>query len=128
MSKSNEISKERKKELQKEYKLTKPDMGIYIIRCEKLNKCYIDYDANLYGINNGILMRLQTGWHPNKILQKDFNELGVDEFKIEVLDKLEYSKDETKVDYSDDLRELRETWKEELIKEYGEVVILYPKK
>ena len=42
---------------------------------------------------------------PSGTLQQDWKTYGKDNFAIEVLDTLEYSKDESKTDYSEDLAE-----------------------
>ena len=57
-------------------------------------------------------MTMET--HPNKELQKEWKEQGEDNFVFEILDRLEYSKDETKIDYRDDLKTLKSIWEEKL--------------
>lgn len=107
----------RKKELKEEYKQLRPDMGIFIIRSNFSNKCYIEVTRNLKGKLNGTEFQLKYGSHRNNELQKDWNEYGSDSFTIEILEKLEYDKDESKTDYSEDLEILKAIWEEKLIKE-----------
>lgn len=108
---------DRKKELKEWYKQMKPDMGIFIIRSKVNNKCYIQATHDLKGVINGAKVRLASNMHPYKELQKAWNELGEDNFTIEILEKLEYDKDESKTDYKDDLALLQMIWEEKLTKE-----------
>ncbi|HBG21830.1 MAG TPA: hypothetical protein DDW83_01035, partial [Peptococcaceae bacterium] len=52
--------------------------------------------------------------HPNQELQKDWQEIGEECFKIRVLEKMEYDKDESKTDYTDDLDILKMLWIDKL--------------
>lgn len=108
---------DRKKELKEQYKMMKPDMGIFIIKSNFENKCYIETTQNLKGTINSTEFKLGFGNHPNKELQKVWNEHGKDSFTIEILEKLEYDKDETKTDYSEELEILELEWKEKLTKQ-----------
>lgn len=108
---------DRKKELKEWYKNMKPDMGIFMIRCKENNKCYIQATHDLKGVINGAKVRLGSGMHPYRELQKEWNEFGEDNFVIEILEKLEHDKDETKTDYKDDLALLQMIWEEKLAKE-----------
>lgn len=49
--------------------MMKPDMGIFIIRNNFNNKCYIEATQNLKGAINSIKFKLGFGNHPNKELQ-----------------------------------------------------------
>ena len=111
------LDKTRKKELIEQYKLTKPQMGIFIIRCKMNNKCYLQTTQDLRGVMNGTLARLSRGFHPNAELQKEWKELGPENFTIEILEHLEYDKDETKTDYAEELALLKMIWEEKLAQE-----------
>lgn len=111
------MDKSRKKELIAQYKQAKPPMGVFIIRSKTDNKCYIEAVQDLRGRINGTKARLATGNHPYKELQKEWNDLGEDNFSFEILEQLEYDKDETKTDYKDDLALLQMIWEEKLTKE-----------
>lgn len=111
------MDKARKKELAEQYKLTKPRMGIFIIRSKVNNKCYLQTTQDLRGVMNGAKVRLQAGFHPNRELQREWNEFGPENFTIEVLENLEYDKDESKTDYTEDLALLKMMWEEKLAKE-----------
>lgn len=108
---------DRKKELKLQYKLTKPDMGIFIIRSKVNNKCYLQATQDLRGVINGAKVRLEGGMHPYKELQKEWKDFGSENFTIEILEALEYDKDESKTDYTEDLNLLQMIWEEKLAKE-----------
>jgi hypothetical protein len=100
-----------------QYKQMKPQMGVFIIRSKSSNKCYIEGTQDLRGTINGARFKLGAGGHPNKELQKDWDELGEGNFTIEILENLEYDKDESKTDYTEDLALLKMIWEEKLAKE-----------
>jgi len=109
---------QRKKELIAQYKQTRPEMGIFMIRCKVNNKYYLEGTQNLRGRMNGAKARLAGGLHPYRELQKEWNQLGEENFTFEVLENLEYDKeDEAKTDYTDDLAILQMEWEEKLGKE-----------
>ncbi|HPW41999.1 MAG TPA: GIY-YIG nuclease family protein [Bacillota bacterium] len=112
---------DRKKELKLQYKQTKPDMGIFIIRSKEKNKCYVEATKDLRGRINGTKVRLNAGMHPNKELQKDWTDSGSENFTIEILDNLQYDKDESKTDYTEELALLQMIWEEKLQKENMEL-------
>lgn len=111
------MDKARKKELTDQYKRSKPQMGVFIIRCNGSNKCYIQSTKDLRGMMNGAEVRLAAGMHPNRELQKEWNSLGAANFTIEILETLEYDQDETKTDYSEELALIQVIWEEKLAKE-----------
>ena len=108
---------ERKKELKQQYLQTKPDMGIFIIRSKSGNKGYIEGTQDLKSKINRYKFQLGFGSHPNKELQKEWKDLGEANFTIEILEKLEYDKDESKTDYTEDIEVLQMIWEERLSKE-----------
>ncbi|KUO75287.1 MAG: hypothetical protein APF77_22400 [Clostridia bacterium BRH_c25] len=112
---------DRKKELKQQYKQMKPQMGIFIIRSKVNNKCYIQATQDLRGVMNGAEVRLGAGMHPNKELQKEWKEFGSGNFTIEILENLEYDKDESKTDYTEDLALLQMIWEEKLVKKNMEL-------
>lgn len=107
----------RRKELIAQYKLTKKPMGLFIIRSNVNNRCYIEGTQDLKGRMNGTKVRLEAGIHPNQELQKEWQEFGSENFTIEILDHLEYDKDESKTDYKADLDFLKMIWEEKLAKD-----------
>ena len=108
------LSREKKKELQAQYKLLKPDMGIFAMINKSNAKYYLETTANLKGRINSTEFKLNAGGHPNQELQKDWQELGAQGFEIKVLEKIEYDEDESKTNYSDDLELLKMIWLEKL--------------
>ncbi len=111
------MDKSRKKELIKNYKQMKLPMGIFIVRNKVNNKCFLQTTRNLKGVINGTMVRLEGGIHPNRELQKEWKELGPENFTIEILENLEYDKDEAKTDYNEELSLLQMIWEEKLAKE-----------
>lgn len=107
----------RKKELIAQYKQTKPSMGIFIVRSKENNKYYLEGTQDLRGKINGTKARLGGGMHPNRELQKEWNEFGAENFIIEILEHLEYDKDESKTDYKEELALLQMMWEEKLAKD-----------
>lgn len=83
----------------------------------------IEATSNLKGKINGTKFKLNSGGHPNKELQKEWKEHGEEAFSIEVLENLEYDKDESKTDYSEELALLQMIWEEKLKKENMEFYI-----
>ncbi len=116
---------DRKKELKLQYKLRKPDMGIFVIRNDINRKCHLQTSGDLRAGINGAKVRLEGGSHPVRELQKEWNEFGGGHFTIEVLEHLTYDTDETKTDYSEELELLKMIWEEKLA---GEGAQLYQKR
>lgn len=108
---------DRKKELKLQYKQMRPQMGIFVIRSDFANKCYIEATQNLKGTINSTKFKLGAGAHMNKELQQDWNKFGEENFIIEILENLEYDKDESKTDYREELALLQMIWEEKMAKE-----------
>lgn len=109
-----QISKERKKELQSQYKLMKPDMGIFAVININSSKYYLQPTRNLKGMINSTRFKLAGGIHPSRELQKDWLEIGSDEFEIKILEKIKYDEDESKTDYTEELELLKMIWVDRL--------------
>jgi hypothetical protein len=102
-----------KKELKEQYKQMKPEMGVFMYKCLSSGKAYLGFGQNINADINGITFKLNTGnYHPNRNLQDDWKKHGENGFEISILEILEYDKDETRTDYTEDLRVLRELWAE----------------
>ncbi|HQA57925.1 MAG TPA: GIY-YIG nuclease family protein [Acetivibrio sp.] len=114
---------DRKKELKELYKTMKPDMGVFIIRSNSDDKYFIQATPNLKGKINSVKFQLEGGVFVNRELQREWKEKGESAFTIEILEKLEYDKDESKTDYSEELELLKMIWEERLankgMKAYG---------
>ncbi|MBN2072902.1 MAG: GIY-YIG nuclease family protein [Actinobacteria bacterium] len=108
---------DRKKELKEKYRLMKPDMGVFMICLGSGNRCYIEAAKDLKSKMNRARFQLDFGSFPNKELQKDWKEQGGENFNLKILEKLEYDKDESRTDYSEDLEILKMIWDQKLLKE-----------
>ncbi|CEO28106.1 GIY-YIG nuclease family protein [Paraclostridium sordellii] len=112
----------RKKELLQQYKEMKPEMGVYMFKSKKTNTVYLGYDKNIKATINGDRFKLNLNSHRYKKLQKDWNENKEENFEIRIVEVLPYDKDESKVDYSEDLKILREMCKDRFIKKNVEEI------
>ena len=106
------ISRDKQKELQAEYKQLKTDMGIFAVINKDTNKYLLVETNNLKGKLNSTSFQLRSGAHPNRELLHDWQQLGADRFEISVLEQIDY--EEGKDNYSDDLELLRMMWTEKL--------------
>lgn len=106
---------DRKKELKEMYKQMRPEMGIFIIESKTSNKYYLEVTQNLQGKMNSVRFQLESGgFRINELLQKEWKELGSDNFEIRILEKLGYDNDESKTDYSEELEIMKTIWDEKL--------------
>jgi len=100
-------------EIRKQYKMRPPDMGIYLVKNLANGKIYIGRAMGLNGKLNSERFQLKNGMHPNRELQKDFTDLGADQFAFEVLDRLA-PKENAGHDHGRELKELEEIWLDKL--------------
>ena len=105
---------DRKKELKEQYKQMKTEMGIMIVQNKINNKYILIPTQNLKGMINRVRFQLSSGGHPNGELQNEWNEFGEGNFNFEILEVLEYDKDESKTDYSEELSIMEIMWAEKL--------------
>ncbi|NLW55840.1 MAG: GIY-YIG nuclease family protein [Firmicutes bacterium] len=105
---------DRKKELKQQYKMMKPAMGIFMIRAKFSNKCYLEATPNLKGAINSGKFKHGAGIQVNRELQKDWHKYGENGFIIEILETLEYDRDEAKTDYTEELELLQMLWEEKM--------------
>jgi hypothetical protein len=102
-----------KKDLKREYKENPRPMGVFQIRNLTNEKVFVGSSMNLEGIFNRSGFQLKMDGHPNKALQKDWNELGADKFAFEVLEELP-PRENPGYDYKADLEVLEDLWLEKL--------------
>jgi hypothetical protein len=95
----------------------KPDMGVFAIKSKAGSGYYMEAARDLKGAINRNRFQLGAGSHPNRELQKEWKERGENGFVTEILERLEYDKDESKTDYSEELELLRMMYEEKLAKE-----------
>lgn len=100
-------------ELKEAYKHIKFSMGIFQIRNIQNDKILVDSSNNLDKIWNRHRMQLNFGGHPNIQLQKDWSELGEDNFKFEILNVLEQEENSIH-DPNNELKILKKLFLEEL--------------
>lgn len=108
----------RKKELKEQYRLTHTPMGIFQIRNLTNDKVFLGAAFNLPGILTSNRLQLNSGNHPNKKLQAEWNQFGSESFAFEVLDELRATEG-AGYDYKAELAFLEELWLERL-EPYGE--------
>lgn len=109
-----------KKELKREYKEMKFPIGVFRIRNILNDKAWIGSSTNLKAVWNSERFQLQMGLHQNKILQKDWKELGADNFVFEIIDELKQSDDDS-IDYARDVKSLEKLYVEDLKPYYNSV-------
>ncbi len=102
-----------KKELVRKYKETVQPMGVYQIKNTINGRLFIGSAKNLTGKMNSHKFQLKNGLHPNKEMQKEYNEVGDRGFSFEVLDYLE-PKEEMNYDYTKELETLEDMWIQKL--------------
>lgn len=100
--------------MQRQYKLSKPEMGVFCIRSQADNKCLVQGSQDLKSAINSSKFKLSAGVHPNRELQKAWRDKGEANFSIKVLESLPYDKEGERIDYSEDLEILALTWQERL--------------
>jgi hypothetical protein len=101
------------KSIKKLYKNTPRPMGIYQVKNLASGKIYIGRAMDLSGRLNSERFQLKNDLHMNRELQEDFNELGMEKFSFEVLDRLQ-PKEGAGQDPGDDLQALEAMWLDKL--------------
>lgn len=108
------MDKMRKKQLQAKYKAYYPPMGVYMIK-SKVDEGFVYLSStNLPGAFNSVRFQLNLGSYPNKGLQKAWQEQGADAFEFQLIEELEYDKNDLDKDYRPDLTAMVELLLEEL--------------
>lgn len=102
-----------RKALIREYKENRRPIGVFWVRNTVNGKSLVGVSSDLPGMLNRQRFQLDAGLHPNRELQKDWNELGPDAFAFEVLDTLP-APERPDYDSSDDLRALEALWLDKL--------------
>ena len=102
-----------RKEIHREYKERVKPSGVFQIKNMANGKVLLGSSLNLEGPLNKHRFMLRINGHPNKELQKDWNELGPDQFTFEILETVQI-KDHSNFNLKDELRLLEEIWLEKL--------------
>ncbi|MBI9015136.1 MAG: DUF2087 domain-containing protein [Clostridiales bacterium] len=109
----------KRKELVQAYVLKEAEKGIesgvYQIENTVNGKVFIDSARGIHKLN-GLTFQLNTGSFTNRALQKDWTQLGEDQFEIKVL---EFFSEDDEINVTKKLRELERSYKEKL-QPYGD--------
>ncbi len=106
-------NKKTRKELQREYKERVKPSGVYQVKNLANGKVLLGSSLNLEGLLNRNRFTLRNNSHTNKELQKDWNELGPDQFVFEILEVVQV-KDDPNFNLKDELTLLEQIWLEKL--------------
>ena len=109
----NENRTKTRKEIHREYKERVKPSGVFQIKNIANGKVLLGSSLNLEGRLNKHRFMLRIDSHPNKELQKDWNELGPDQFTLEILETIPV-KDDPNFNLKDELTLLEEIWLEKL--------------
>lgn len=102
-----------RKEIHREYKERVKPSGVFQIKNLANGKVLLGSSLNLEGPLNKHRFMLRINGHPNKELQKDWNELGPDQFAFEILETVPIQ-DDPHFNLKDELTLLEEIWLEKL--------------
>ena len=101
-----------RQELKEEFKQIKYQTGVFQIKNKQNGKVFIGSSTDLKAVWFSQKLKLDTGMHPNSGLQKDWKELGGDNFSYEIMETIEVKDDKT--DIKKELRTLFEMIIEQL--------------
>lgn len=102
-----------RKALIRQYKESRRPMGVFRVKNTADGRSLVGTSVDLPAMLNRQRAQLRLGAHPNRAIQKDWNELGAEAFEFEILDTLA-PPDEPDYDPSGDLRVLEGLWLEKL--------------
>lgn len=119
----------RRKDLKEQYRQARQEMGVFAFRLPAEGRVYLGASQNMPGTINSIRFQLQNNSYPsNRRLLADWQRYGQEGFAVEVLETLEYDRDnETKTDYREDLAVLKGFWREQLERDGVSVENIRPK-
>ena len=104
---------QRRKELNRAYQERGKPSGVFQVKNLVNGKALLGSSLNLEGPLNKHRFMLRINSYPNKELQKDWNDLGEDQFSFEILETVEV-KDDPNFNLKDELTLLEEIWLEKL--------------
>lgn len=103
------MDEQRKRELKEEYRNSRPSMGVLSFRCEPTGESFLLASRNILGDTNGVMFKLNSGYHPNRHLLELWKRYGEEDFSVEVLEGLDYREGmDDPADYKDELEQLRD--------------------
>ncbi|MEA4935898.1 hypothetical protein SDC9_186633 [bioreactor metagenome] len=97
-----------KKEIKEAYKSLRFRAGIFQIKNTLHERIYLQTTTDLDRAFNADLFKLNAGMHPNKLLQKDWNELGASNFEMTSYDELAVKDTLSPAEIQQELRALLE--------------------
>jgi len=106
------MDKQRKKDIQAEYKAKKESGGVYAIRNIVNGKILLLTTTNLQGSRNRFEFSQKTGSCENPKLTTDYRLMGSSAFKFEILETLEMGDEQNYESYVKDLKILQSLWLE----------------
>jgi hypothetical protein len=102
------IAAAERKEAVRQFKERKPSAGIYVLRCHRTGRAWVDSSPNLDAARNGQLFQLRQKLHRNQELQVEWNVQGEESFEFAVLEVL--PEDTPSLNLRDRLNERRQFW------------------
>ena len=102
-----------RKDIHREYRERVKPAGVYQVKNIVNGKVLLGSSLNLEGPLNRHKFMLKIGSHPNKALQKDWDELGPDQFAFEILEEVKV-KEDPNFNLKDELSLLEQIWLEQL--------------
>jgi hypothetical protein len=109
---------ETRAELKRQYKETPKQAGIFLITNTVNGKVLLGSSTNLHGPLNKHRFMLAIGRHDSRRLQQDYQQLGADAFRFEVVAVVEV-KDDPNFNLDDELTLLEQIWIEQ-VEPFGE--------
>jgi hypothetical protein len=102
-----------RQELKRAYQERPKPAGVFQIKNTVNGKVLLGSSLNLDGVLNRHRFQLSLGIHPNKELQRDWNQLGADAFACEILELVKVT-DDPHFNLNDELTLLEQIWLEQL--------------
>ena len=106
------MSSDRRAELKRAFKEAVPRKGVFTIRCAATGQTWVDTSVNVDSVKNRIWFSLRMGSHPNKVLQRTWNESGPEAMRFEVVEV--FAEDVTSYELERLLKERKQHWLNEL--------------
>ncbi|MBV6450073.1 MAG: hypothetical protein MHPDNHAH_00793 [Anaerolineales bacterium] len=102
-----------RKEIHREYAERIKPAGVYQVKNLTSGKVLLGSSLNLEGPLNRHKFMLKIGSHPNKALQKDWDELGPERFSFDILEEVQRKTDPS-FNLKDELELLEMIWLEKV--------------